>query len=318
MSSLLSDKSSNDPRLMYAFPALVDGWRALFLYLILALIIPIASTNVGGEARLWQLHDSVPVTSYLENLAVTGHSNTGSSVLPIPGQLDQNDRTRNLPIDETSYEYSHSDNKSGDEVSQAASNLPTLEEFRQVVMNGHADQLTGIWVKDVLAFRVQPGLTSYAPASKDTLSIYNWAWKHGVVGMMIHDYRGGTLLYQLNPGVQIAAIYGNGGVDWYVSRGGTWYESRFGSSGGFSGPFRIWSCDTCSFDVSGRELHDRHYSGANRLAFQTCVYAEGRVGLVIVEAYLDWPPEPQRTGGDSEEIWERSYLGLRGELQVLE
>jgi hypothetical protein len=185
--------------------------------------------------------------------------------------------------------------------------LPSLETFRRHVMNGNPDQLTGIWVEDVLAFHVQQGLTSRAPEVKDTLSIYNWAWKNGVVGLLIHNYRGGTQLYQLNPGVGIAAIYGNGGVDWYLSRGGTWYESRTAPSGGFAGPFRIWSCDGCAFDVSSRDLHNRHYAGNHRLAFQTCVRSEGRMGLVIIEAYLDYPPELADTGGEAPGTWDR-YL----------
>ena len=190
------------------------------------------------------------------------------------------------------------------EVSRAASSPPSLEEFRRSVMNGRPDQLSGIWVEDVLAFRVQQGLTSQAPAVKDTLSIYNWAWKNGVVGLLIHNYRGGTQLYQLNPGVQIAANYGNGGVDWYLSRGDTWFESRRSSS---AGPFRIWSCEDCAFDVSSRDLRKRHYAGNHRLAFQTCVTAEGRTGLVIIEAYLDRPPEPLPTDGEFLGNWERDY-----------
>ncbi len=154
-------------------------------------------------------------------------------------------------------------------------------------MNGQPGQLSGIWVEDILAFRVKPGLTRYAPREKDTVSIYDWAWENGVVGLLIHDYRGGTKLYHLNPGVRIAAIYGNGGIDWYVSRGGTWYDSRDSASGGFAGPFRIWSCTDCDFDISVRELQNRHYAGNHRLAFQTCVMVAGRGGLMIVEAYLD-------------------------------
>jgi hypothetical protein len=60
-------------------------------------------------------------------------------------------------------------------------------------------------------------------------------------------------------------------------------------------------------DISGREIHNRHYAGAHRLAFQTCVMSEGRTGLVIIEAYLDHPPEPADTGGESPGRWE-SYI----------
>jgi hypothetical protein len=185
--------------------------------------------------------------------------------------------------------------------------IPPLEEFRQSVMGGNPEQLAGIWVEDVLAYRVQPGLTRIAPNAKDTLSIYKWAWEHGVTGLLIHNYRGGTKLYQLNPGIRIAAIYGNGGVDWYLSRGGTWYEARSKSSSGFAGPFRIWACDDCEYDISVEELHYRHYAGIPHLAFQTCVLAEGREGLMIVEAYLDWPDgvenNQNNTYGEDQNVW---------------
>lgn len=186
--------------------------------------------------------------------------------------------------------------------------IPPLEEFRRSVMGGNPKQLTGIWVEDILAYRVQPGLTRDAPNAKDTLSIYKWAWEHGVIGLLIHNYRGGTKLYQLNPGVRIAAIYGNGGVDWYLSRGGTWYEARNKSSTGFAGPFRIWACDDCEYDISVEELHNRHYAGIPHLAFQTCVIAEGREGLMIVEAYLDWPADAEndqnKPYSEDKPIWE--------------
>jgi len=172
--------------------------------------------------------------------------------------------------------------------------VPSLDAYRRSVTNGNSAQLTGIWVEDTLAFRVQAGLTTYASTSKDTLSIYRWAWEHGVVGLLIHNHRGGTKLYQLNPGMMIAAIYGNGRIDWYVSRGGTWYESQSYSSRGFAGPFRIWSCTECDFDLTVQNLRHRHYIGNHHLAFQTCVTVGGRVGLVIIEANLaNVQPLPQ-------------------------
>ena len=180
--------------------------------------------------------------------------------------------------------------------------IPNLEDFRRSVTNGRADQLTGLWVEGVLAFKVLPGTSNTAPSTKDTVSIYNWAEDHGVTGFLIHDYLGGTRLYHLNPGVRIAAIYGNGGVDRYVSRGGTWYESKTYTSRGFKGPFRIWSCVDCSFDVTVQDIRWRHYTGAHRLAFQTCVTAEGRIGLMIVEAYLT----------SAEQLTQKSYLLSKG------
>jgi hypothetical protein len=188
--------------------------------------------------------------------------------------------------------------------------VPSLADFRQSVMTGDADQLTGIWVEDILAFRVSAGLTTYAPNSRDTVSVYRWAWDHGVVGLLIHDYLGGVKLYQLNPGVRIAAIYGNGGTDWYLSRGGTWYEAQTYPSGGFAGPFRIWSCSNCGYDISVQEIRNRHYSGSHRLAFQTCAVVGGRVGLVIIEAYLTREEEINRDDQHAAKEWQNVESGM--------
>lgn len=164
--------------------------------------------------------------------------------------------------------------------------IPSLEDFRRGLGNGRSDQIVGVWVEDILAFKVSPGVHSSAPVVRDTAAIYNWADDHGVTALLIHNYLGGTRLYHLNPGEKIAAIYGDGGVDWYVVRNGTWYETRHHAHSGFKGPFRIWSCQNCDFDISVRDIRWRHYSGTPHLAFQTCVETAGRVGFMIVDAYF--------------------------------
>ncbi len=171
--------------------------------------------------------------------------------------------------------------------------VPSLDAFRRSVTNGNGAQLTGIWVDGILAYKVLPGSKNKASSRQNTAVIYQWAEGHGVTALLVHNYLGGTRLYNLDPGVRIAAIYGNGAVDWYLSRGGTWYESRDYSDGGFKGPFRLWSCSGCKFDISVDDIRWRHYSGAHHLAFQTCAYSEGRTGIIIVEAYFlegDSPP----------------------------
>jgi hypothetical protein len=64
-----------------------------------------------------------------------------------------------------------------------------------------------------MAFRVRLGANSTAASTREPVSFYRWADDNGVTGLRIHNYLGGTKLYQINPGVHIAAIYGNG-VDW--------------------------------------------------------------------------------------------------------
>jgi hypothetical protein len=166
-----------------------------------------------------------------------------------------------------------------------SNDVPALNEFRRSVTNGKSDQLTGIWVEGILAFRVLSGTSNVAPSVRDTASIYDWADRHGVTGLLIHNYLGGTQIYQLNPGVKIAGIYGNGSIDWYVSRGGKWYETMTKSSTGIAGPFRNWACTDCKFNLRVRDIHRRHYTGSHHLAFQTSVEVGGRFGVMIVDAY---------------------------------
>jgi len=209
----------------------------------------------------------------------------------------------NLPIAVDPESFPPLLNEVSQEKEQESGGIPSLEEFRRSVMNGNANQLTGIWVEDILAFKVSPGTHSYAPSTRNTASVYSWADDHGVTALLIHNYLGGTLLYQLNAGMYIAVVYGNGGVDWYLSRGGTWYEARNYSPSGFKGPFRIWSCGDCDFDISVQDIRWRHYAGTPHLAFQTCVETADRVGLVIIDAYfIGTPPSPQEADENFETL----------------
>lgn len=173
--------------------------------------------------------------------------------------------------------------------------VPHLEEFRLTGTNGNSHQITGIWVEGILAYTVLPRSGITTPSRKNTASIYTWAEQHGVTAFLIHNYLGRTRLYNLNAGVQIAFIYGNSRVDWYLSCGGTWYEAANYSSDGFKGPFRIWSYVDCDFDLSVDDIRWKHYAGASHPAFQTCVEAAGRVGVIIVDAYFlgDYKESPQ-------------------------
>ncbi len=283
-------------------PASSKGRIASFAILVLTWLVVVSALTGDGLRR-------APAETIVSSATFLPATNLIASPSNFSGISQRAEESRSWPPNLTSAVDPESFppllNDGSQEKKQDAGGIPSLEEFRRGVMNGNANQLTGIWVEDILAFRVQAGLTTYAPTSDDALSIYRWAWEHGVVGLLIHDYRGGTKLYQLYPGTMIAAIYGNGGVDWYVSRGGTWYEAKTVSSRGFAGPFRTWSCTECDFDLTVQNLRQRHYAGNHHLAFQTCVTAGGRMGFVIIEAYLaDVQPLPQ-DADENLETWKR-------------
>jgi hypothetical protein len=161
---------------------------------------------------------------------------------------------------------------------------PSLAVFRSSVMNGTKGELTGVWVEGLLAYEVIRGDGLSVPQDLNTASIYGWAAKRGVTAVMIHNDMGGTALYELKAGTQIAAVYGDGQVVWYVSRGITAYEAQSYSADGFQGPFRSWDCIRCSFDYSVEDIQQAHYTGTPHLAFQTCLEGSGRMGFIVVEA----------------------------------
>lgn len=162
--------------------------------------------------------------------------------------------------------------------------VPSLPVFRRSVINGKPDDLTGVWVDGLLAYEVVRGDGINVPQMPDTASIYKWADQRGVTALMIHNNLGGSALYELEEGRQIAAIYGDGRIGWYVSRGFTAYEAQAYTVNGFSGPFRPWDCESCSFETSVEEIQAAHYTGSPHLAFQTCLEGSGRMGLIVIEA----------------------------------
>jgi hypothetical protein len=162
--------------------------------------------------------------------------------------------------------------------------IPPLEEFRQSVMTGESALVTGIWSEGILAYKVVKGNGNYVPSQPNTASTYDWAIDHDVTGLLIHDYLGGSRIYHMTPGTQIAVIYGNGDLDWYVSQGGTWYEAKYYSAQGCSGPFRIWDCGECTFEFTVEDILWQHYAGIPHIAIQTCVKDNSRFGMAIYEA----------------------------------
>jgi hypothetical protein len=164
--------------------------------------------------------------------------------------------------------------------------IPSLREFRLSVVNGNPAELTGVWVEDLLAYRVVRETGWSVPAEENSASIYPWAEQRGVTVLLIHDNLGGSALYELEAGLHIAAIYGDGQTVWYTSRGLSAYEAQTYSAEGFAGPFRAWDCATCSFELSVEDIQQTHFSGSPHLAFQTCLSDSERQGLVVVEADL--------------------------------
>ena len=162
--------------------------------------------------------------------------------------------------------------------------VPSLTSFRRTVMNGVPGELTGVWVDGLLAYEVVAGDGATVPQVPNTASLYDWAGEHGVTALMIHNNLGGTALYDLEAGMRIAAVYGDGQIAWYVSRGITAYEARSYSVQGFQGPFRAWDCERCGFDYSVEDIQATHYNGSPHLAFQTCLESSGRMGFIIAEA----------------------------------
>ena len=166
----------------------------------------------------------------------------------------------------------------------STNDTPSLTVFRSTVMNGIPDELTGVWVEGLLAYEVVAGDGANVPHVPNTAALYDWASKRGVTALMIHNNLGGTALYELEAGMRIAAVYGDGHIIWYVASDITAYEASSYSAQGFKGPFRAWDCERCAFDYSVEDIQANHYTGRPHLAFQTCLEGSGRMGFIVLEA----------------------------------
>ncbi len=95
----------------------------------------------------------------------------------------------------------------------SAQQQASFDSFVQSVSNGKADQVTGIYVKNTLAYSVvrQPSSNpSFVSANPDEVTQFGLAAQYGSQAFLAHNYLAGATFPTLSEGQIITLVYGDG------------------------------------------------------------------------------------------------------------
>ena len=150
--------------------------------------------------------------------------------------------------------------------------LPALADFAAQRSTGDSRTVTGVYIPGLLAFRVvqQPADDIYFidPAG-DAATQYQLAAAGGTVGLLAHNYSGGSAFALIPPGETVWLTFGDGSTRAYRVEGFRRYQALepddpYGS---------LIDLDTGA-ELDSSTVFGIHYTG-DRLVFQTCIEQDG-------------------------------------------
>jgi hypothetical protein len=181
--------------------------------------------------------------------------------------------------------------------------VPSLTEFlRQVNPSGSGPH--GLWAEELFGFKVESSCWGCVPNANHTASYAVYMGSYH--GFFIHDYLGGSHLYAVPPGTEIAIIYSDS-LEWYVVNGGAWLQTT--PSQGYceysgAGPWWFWG-DDGSDPIQTIEILNRYYR-MDIFAIQTSVCTGEGVGILVLNG--SWiRSEPYLTHANTTDL-SRNYV----------
>jgi hypothetical protein len=172
-----------------------------------------------------------------------------------------------------------------------AAKLPSLDEFTRQVSNGLASQVTGLYIKGVLAYPViqQPsGQPAYVSTSAGTITQFGMATSYGSLGFLAHNTLAGAKFSEIMLNALISVVYGDGHtVVYQVSQIRSFQATQPTS------PYSSFIDLSSNKTLSATELFTQTYGTKNTIILQTCI-ASGTIDswgrlFVIATPYV---PEP--------------------------
>jgi hypothetical protein len=171
--------------------------------------------------------------------------------------------------------------------SSNSASLPTLETFIQQVKSSSTDQLSGIYIPDILAHRVvqQPaGNHEFVSPWENIVTQFDLASRLGSTGLIAHNYLAGKAFALLQPGQEIDLVYGDGHISVYIVSEVLQYQALVAAS-----------TSSAFMDITDKsirtaaDLFGEVYNRSGMLVLQTCIAAEnnpswGRLFIIAVPA----------------------------------
>jgi hypothetical protein len=96
---------------------------------------------------------------------------------------------------------------------------PIPDIFINQIMNGHAEELRGVYVPGVLSARIVPqpeGNDIFVSPLKKVVTQFTLASRFGSIGLLAHNYLAGESFSLLTEGQEFYLIYGDGQVSTFI------------------------------------------------------------------------------------------------------
>jgi hypothetical protein len=157
-----------------------------------------------------------------------------------------------------------------------------LLQFVSQIVDGDYQSLRGVYVDSILALPViqQPqGNFMFVAEEMGIITQFQSAAKHGVTGLLAHNYLSGDLFFSLEIDQEVNLVYGDGRVMRYQITDIQSYEKLM------PGHNSLYLNIDSREKLSTQELFQRMYSGGNRVTFQTCIkkgsdWSWGRIFII--------------------------------------
>ena len=153
------------------------------------------------------------------------------------------------------------------------SQLPTLNNFVNNLVNGQANSARGVYVPGFMAFPIvqQPrGNTGFVSEQDGTVTQFQLAARYDVIGLLAHNYLSGSEFYRLVEGLKVLVVNGDGSLSNYrITRVAEYQKLTPGSN---------WSHYIDLETGEGfttYQVFSEFYQGEHHITFQTCLERDG-------------------------------------------
>ena len=147
-----------------------------------------------------------------------------------------------------------------------------LTTFARLVQNGHADQLRGLYIPELLSAPVvqQPaGVDGFISPWQNVVTQFGFASKLGSTGLLAHNDLAGKSFALLHKGQEFYLIYGDGKIAAFVVSEILQYQALEPSS-----PSSSFTDLGNNKILTSSELFTKIYAHPGRVVLQTCISAE--------------------------------------------
>jgi len=150
----------------------------------------------------------------------------------------------------------------------------SLDTFGRLVQNGHAGQLRGLYIPEILTAPViqQPtGMDGFISPWQNVVTQFGLASKLGSTGLLAHTDLAGKSFALLHKGQEFYLIYGNGQISTFVVTEIFQYQALEPTS-----PSTSFIDLANSQILTSSELFTKIYARPGQVILQTCINAENK------------------------------------------